>query len=118
MTLVLSLSLHQVRAKHVTAMMMQMLIAMAVTSVTWWLVGYSLAFGNSRSYGLIGDFSNACYLGVAEMTVLPGSTSPLTVPGVAYATFQVHLLHTYTPTIHLLHTYYTPILYTYYTPTT
>ena len=117
MTLVLSLSLHQVRAKHVTAMMMQMLIAMAVTSVTWWLVGYSLAFGNSRSYGLIGDFSNACYLGVAEMTVLPGSTSPLTVPGVAYATFQVHLLHTYTPTIHLLHTYYTPtihLLYTYY----
>jgi len=126
-TLVLSLSLHQVRAKHVTAMMMQMLIAMAVTSVTWWLVGYSLAFGNSRSYGLIGDFSNACYLGVAEMTVLPGSTSPLTVPGVAYATFQVHLLHTYTPTIHLLHTYYTPtihllytyyvVLYTYHTPT-
>lgn len=58
--------------------------------------------GNSRSYGLIGDFSNACYLGVAEMVVLPGSTSPLPVPGVAYATFQVHL-H-YIPT---LHTYYT-----------
>ena len=75
--------------------------------------------GNSRSYGLIGDFSNACYLGVAEMTVLPGSTSALPVPGVAYATFQVHL-H-YTPTTHLLHTYYTPtthLLHTYYTPIT
>ena len=64
--------------------------------------------GNSRSYGLIGDFSNACYLGVAEMTVLPGSTSALPVPGVAYATFQVHLHHTHTPTTYLLHTYYTP----------
>ena len=72
--------------------------------------------GNSRSYGLIGDFSNACYLGVAEMTVLPGSTSALPVPGVAYATFQVHL-H-YTPTTHLLHTYSTHLLHTHYTPIT
>ena len=44
-----------VRAKSSLAMLMQVFTCIAVVSVTWVLLGYSLAFGEDVGGGLLGD---------------------------------------------------------------
>ena len=43
-----------VRSKNVVSTMLQSFVAMAVISILWIVVGFSLAFGDSL-YGVIGD---------------------------------------------------------------
>ena len=52
-----------VRAKNALAMIMQNYICMAVVSVTWVLLGYTLAFGDGN--GFFGGFR---YTGLAHMS--------------------------------------------------
>lgn len=74
-----------VRSKHALAMIMQSFTTIAVVSVTWVVVGYSLAFDADAGDGLIGGLHLA---GLAHAAVaVPGL--PLTVPPLAFVAFQL-----------------------------
>src|SRR6476661_1555393 len=74
-----------VRSKHVLAMMVQNLGTIAVVSIVWALVAYSLAFGPDAGGGFIGTFHLA---GLAHPeAAIPGFH--LSVPPLAFAAFQM-----------------------------
>jgi Amt family ammonium transporter len=74
-----------VRSKHVLAMMVQNLGTIAVVSVVWAVVAYSLAFGPDAGGGLIGTLHLA---GLAHPdAAVPGFS--LTVPPLAFCAFQM-----------------------------
>ena len=76
-----------VRAPHVMGMLMQNLMTMALVSVTWVVLGFTLAFGGGN--GWIGDLR---FLGMQSMIhQLPGFTGRLTlvIPPMLYALFQM-----------------------------
>lgn len=74
-----------VRSKHALAMIMQSFATIAIVSVTWVVVGYSLAFDRDAGGGLIGGL-HLVGLTHAEIAV-PGL--PLTVPPLAFVAFQL-----------------------------
>ena len=74
-----------VRAKSSLAMLMQVFTCIAVVSVTWVLLGYSLAFGEDLGAGLLGDLRFAGGRDLAEP--VPGLT--LSIPPVLFSTFQM-----------------------------
>ena len=74
-----------VRSKHALAMIMQSFVTIAIVSVTWVLVGYSLAFDHDMGGGLIGGL-HMFGLAHAEVAV-PGLH--LSVPPLAFVTFQM-----------------------------
>ena len=74
-----------VRSKHALGMIMQSFVTIAIVSVTWVVVGYSLAFDHDAFGGLIGGLDLAG-LTHAEVAV-PGL--PLTVPPLAFVAFQM-----------------------------
>jgi Amt family ammonium transporter len=73
-----------VRAKNVLATVMQSFVALAVVSVVWVLVGYSLAFGPDLGR-VIGGLDLAGLAGVGEE---PAALAP-TVPHTAFMAFQL-----------------------------
>src|SRR5215207_7400120 len=79
-----------VRSKNVLDMLLENYIAMAIVSVLWAAVGFSLAFGDAG--GWIGDFDFAGLKDLSdEATVLPGYTESLalTIPPLAFCFFQM-----------------------------
>jgi Amt family ammonium transporter len=74
-----------VRSKNVLGMLMQNFVTIAVVSVTWVVVGYSIAFDADAAAGLFGG------LGLAGLTNaevgVPGLE--LTVPALAFVAFQL-----------------------------
>ena len=74
-----------VRAKSSLAMLMQVFTCIGVVSVTWVLIGYSLAFGEDVGGGLIGDLHFAGGRNLSD--AVPGLS--LTVPPVLFSTFQM-----------------------------
>ncbi len=74
-----------VRSKNVLSVLIQNVGAIAVVSVVWALLGYSLAFGPDAGGGLLGGLRFAG-LGHAHSAV-PGYH--LTVPPLAFAAFQM-----------------------------
>lgn len=75
-----------VRAKNVLGMLMQNFVSIAVVSVTWTLVGYSIAFGPDAFGGLTGTLGLAGLRGADD--AVPGFPS-LTVPPFAFVAFQL-----------------------------
>ena len=73
-----------VRAKHVLGTIMQSFIALAVVTVLWVLVGYSLAFGPDKA-GLIGGLD---FIGLHNVGAAPSAYAP-TIPATAYMVFQM-----------------------------
>src|SRR5205807_6629618 len=73
-----------VRAKNVLATVMQSFIALAVVSVTWSLIGYSLAFGPDH-WKLIGSLS---YWGLHHTGANPVGFAP-TIPATVFMAFQL-----------------------------
>jgi ammonium transporter, Amt family len=74
-----------VRSKHVLSMLAQNFAVVAVISIVWALVGFSLAFSGDVGDGLIGNLHVA---GLAHAnSPLPGIE--LTVPQSAFAAFQM-----------------------------
>ncbi|PJI93361.1 ammonium transporter [Luteimicrobium subarcticum] len=74
-----------VRSKHVLAMIMQSFACIAIVSVTWVAVGYSLAFDDDAGGGVVGGLH---LVGLAHAGVaVPGI--PLTVPAYAFVLFQM-----------------------------
>jgi Amt family ammonium transporter len=73
-----------VRTKHVLVMLKMSFACLAVVTVLWLAIGYSLAFsGDVGGLGLIGDLDHAFLAGVTPRT-LSGQ-----IPSYVYATFQM-----------------------------
>jgi ammonium transporter, Amt family len=70
-----------VRRKNVLATKMHSLVAIPIVSLQWCLIGYTLAFGPTKS-GLIGGFD---YIGLRGLA----STAHGTVPTLAFVAFQM-----------------------------
>jgi Amt family ammonium transporter len=75
-----------VRRKNVLSILMQCMFTLALVSVTWVLVGYTLAFGKDvNGWGIIGNLDN---LGLKGIGVSPSSYAP-TIPATSFALFQM-----------------------------
>lgn len=72
-----------VRSKSVLNMMMMVLGALAVVTVVWVLVGYSIAFGDDVTLGLFGDPTQ--YLGLDGLVVADPEAR---IPAILFALFQ------------------------------
>ena len=70
-----------VRSKNVLGTIMQSFFLIAIISVEWILIGYTLAFGEDV-YGIIGDFSKA---GLSNIDI---NSTMGTIPEFAFITFQ------------------------------
>ncbi|MBF0337618.1 MAG: ammonium transporter [Nitrospirae bacterium] len=73
-----------VRRKNVLATFMHSFIAIAVVSVQWFLVGYSLSFGPDI-HGLIGGLD---WIGLSGVGVEPNADYAPTVPHLAFMIYQ------------------------------
>jgi ammonium transporter, Amt family len=73
-----------VRAKNVLATVMQSFIALALVSILWAVVGYSLAFGPDKG-SIIGGLSN---FGLSGVGAAPAAPAP-TIPGSVFMVFQM-----------------------------
>jgi Amt family ammonium transporter len=73
-----------VRVKNVLATIMQSFIALALVTVLWVLVGYTLAFGPDKA-GLIGGLD---FVGLGHVGAAPSAYAP-TVPATAFMVFQL-----------------------------
>ena len=74
-----------VRAKNVLATALQSFFALAIVSVLWVLIGFSLAFGTDMG-GLIGGFNFVGFNGVGAE---PNPDFSATIPFLAFAVFQL-----------------------------
>ncbi len=79
-----------VHRKNVISTMIKSVVAAGVVSVLWVVVGYSLCFGPTIG-GFIGNpMTHLFFKGVASgAPILPGATSPLTIPLLLFALFQL-----------------------------
>src|SRR5215467_567762 len=75
-----------VRAKNVVSTMLQSFVAMAVISILWIVVGFSLAFGDSY-YGVIGN--PATFFMFRHMGALTHPDLAPTIPLILFALFQL-----------------------------
>jgi Amt family ammonium transporter len=73
-----------VRAKNVVGTMTQSFIALALVTVLWVLIGYTLAFGPDKA-GLIGGLE---FAGLRHVGAAPSAFAP-TVPATAFMVFQL-----------------------------
>ena len=83
-----------VRGRNVLSMLMQNFAAVGVVTVTWILIGYSLAFGNDvRGLGLIGDlgFFALGELGLGTEFDLSSEVHGHTFPDTVHLSFQMML---------------------------
>ena len=74
-----------VRSKSVLNMIMMSFGTLAVVTILWAVVGYSLAFGDDLGGGLLGDPTQ--YLGLGQL-MGEGSNGDSTVPVILFAIFQ------------------------------
>jgi Amt family ammonium transporter len=75
-----------VRRKNVLSILMQCMFILALVSVTWVLVGYTLAFGKDvNGWGVIGNLDNIGLKGIGSE---PGAYAPK-IPAAAFALFQM-----------------------------
>jgi Amt family ammonium transporter len=74
-----------VRAKSVLSMLMQNYVSIAIVTVVWVVLGYTIAFGSDVGGGLLGGFR---FTGLAHMTEpVPGLT--LHIPPLLFMAFQL-----------------------------
>jgi Amt family ammonium transporter len=74
-----------VRKKNILSTLNLSIITMGLISLQWVLIGYTLAFGPTIG-GLIGGLSN---LGLAGIGAEPNPDYSTTIPGLAFAAFQM-----------------------------
>ncbi|GAB6174330.1 hypothetical protein JCM15765_38080 [Paradesulfitobacterium aromaticivorans] len=74
-----------VRKKNVLSTIMHSFIIMAVASIQWILIGYSLAFGPDHA-GLIGGLN---WLGLAGVGIDPNPDYAATIPALVFMAFQL-----------------------------
>jgi len=70
--------------KNVLTIMAQSFISMAITTVIWFTVGYSLCFSGGEG-AFIGNLDMAFFHGITPATIMPGSNIPLII----FAAYQM-----------------------------
>ncbi len=75
-----------VRAKNVLGTIMQSFFALALVSVLWVLIGYTLAFGKDAGGGIIGGLD---FIGFKGVGPAPSDTYATTVPHIAFSLYQL-----------------------------
>jgi Amt family ammonium transporter len=76
-----------VRRKNVLSTIMHSFFGLAIVSVVWVLVGFSLAFGRDvTGHGLLGGLE---YAGFVNVTLTPNATYGPTIPFVLFGAFQL-----------------------------
>jgi Amt family ammonium transporter len=76
-----------VRRKNVLSTIMHSVFTLALVSVTWVLIGFTLAFGKDvNGWGFIGGLD---YIGLRGVGVAPLTQYAPTIPGTAYMAFQM-----------------------------
>jgi ammonium transporter, Amt family len=76
-----------VRKKNVLSTIMHSFFGLALVSIVWVLVGFSLAFGTDvGGYGLIGNLD---YVGFMNVGLEPSTIYGVTIPFVLFAAFQL-----------------------------
>src|SRR5438094_552191 len=76
-----------VRRKNVLSTIMHSFFGLAIVSVVWVLVGFSLAFGpDLNGMGLVGNFDYVGFMGVG---LTPSTVYAVTIPFVLFAAFQL-----------------------------
>jgi Amt family ammonium transporter len=81
-----------VRGKNLLAMLMKNFVAMGVVTVTWIVVGYSLAFsGDWQGWGIVGDLDLFALgeLGTGTKLGLGNAVHGLSIPDNAFMVFQM-----------------------------
>lgn len=77
--------------KNVLAIMIQSFVSMALTTVLWWLVGYSMCFSGDLAsgtdiLGIIGNFKYSFLMGISPMTPTPINPS---IPIAVFIAYQM-----------------------------
>jgi ammonium transporter, Amt family len=76
-----------VRRKNVLSTIMHSFFGLAIVSVVWVLVGFSLAFGTDvGGFGLVGNLD---YVGFFNVGLTPSTVYAVTIPFVLFAAFQL-----------------------------
>ena len=71
--------------KNVLTIMIQSFVSLGVTTIIWFLVGYSMCF-SENSWGVIGDFSHAFLAGIDLNTPFAGNP---TIPAFVFIVYQM-----------------------------
>jgi ammonium transporter, Amt family len=71
--------------KNVLAIMIQSFVSLGVTTVLWFICGYSMCF-SPNSWGVVGDFTNAFFSGITLDTPWHGSPS---IPAYVFLVYQM-----------------------------
>ncbi|MCG5466391.1 ammonium transporter [Micromonospora sp. NPDC053740] len=80
-----------VRTRNVLAMLQQNMVALGVVSLTWVLVGYTIAFGDDAGTGLFGNLE---LFGLTDLKVPPAPhlhvvAGQVTIPTLAFVAYQM-----------------------------
>ncbi len=76
-----------VRRKNVLSTIMHSFFGLAIVSVVWVLIGFSLAFGpDVNGWGLVGNLD---YVGFFNVGLTPSAVYATTIPFVLFASFQL-----------------------------
>jgi Amt family ammonium transporter len=76
-----------VRRKNVLSTIMHSFFGLAIVSVVWVLVGFSLAFGpDVGGFGLVGNLD---FVGFMNVGLVPSTVYAVTIPFVLFAAFQL-----------------------------
>src|SRR4051812_6206478 len=79
-----------VRRKNVLSTIMHSFFGLALVSVVWVLVGFSLAFGpDANVLGIKGVIGNLDFVGFMNVGLTPSTTYASTIPFVLFAAFQL-----------------------------
>ena len=79
-----------VRRKNVLSTIMHSFFGLAIVSVVWVLVGFSLAFGpDANLFGIPGLVGNLDFAGFMSVGLAPSATYATTIPFVLFAGFQL-----------------------------
>ena len=74
-----------VSAKNVVSVIKQSMIILALISVQWVVVGYSLAFGPDSGHGIVGTLQ---YFGLRGVGFAPDANYAATIPALVFMVFQ------------------------------
>lgn len=74
------------RSKNALSLILCCFLCMSVVTIQWVCFGFSLAFSDKSSSNFIGDFS---YAGFTNVNANPIEAYSTTIPGVAFALFQM-----------------------------
>jgi Amt family ammonium transporter len=79
-----------VRRKNVLSTIMHSFFGLAIVSVVWVLVGFSLAFGpDANLFGIPGLVGNLDFAGFMNVGLEPSTIYATTIPFVLFAAFQL-----------------------------